>query len=804
VNVLIVDDHEENLYLLETILKGGGHDVQTASNGAEALEKLKAGGFELIISDILMPVMDGFQFCRIVKADATLRHIPFIFYTATYTGPQDEALAMKIGADRFIQKPCEPDVIMKAVEDAMVAARDTDNASTPEPPKEEEILKLYNERLVRKLEQKMLQAEREIQSRQEAEEALRISNNRLLLALASADIGLWDLNLETNEAWFSPEWKRQIGYDDHEIPNRYEEWEERLHPEDHPRILAEVDDYLQGRRPDFHVEFRLRHKDGSYRWIAASGKLISGTDKRYMRLMGCHVDITERKRAEDERERLMAAIEQAGEVVFITDPDGIIQYVNPVFETVTGYTYEEAVGENPSTLLKSGKQDQAFYQDLWGTITAGKTWKGRIINKRKDGKLFTEDATISPVCDAAGRVVNYVGVKRDITEHLQLEAQLFQAQKMESVGRLAGGVAHDYNNMLSVILGYTELSLAKVNQGDPLRDNLQEILKAARRSTGITRQLLAFAHKQAIEPQVVDLNEIVEGGGKMLHWLVGENIALDWRPATDLWPVMMDPSQVDQLLVNLCVNARDAIADVGKVTIETGNVVFDEEYCSYHAGFVPGEFALLAISDDGIGMDRETLDKIFEPFFTTKGIGKGTGLGLATVYGIVKQNNGFINIYSEPGEGTIFKIFLPRHSGAAKKVRVESAAEIPKGRGETILVVEDEFSILKLANRILDGLGYNVLTAKTPGEAMSLVDKHAGEINLLITDMVMPEMNGRDLADRLHALYPEIKTLFMSGYAANITTRNDVLKEGVHFIQKPFSRKDLAVKVRGALDCAVP
>ncbi|MBI9086692.1 MAG: response regulator [Desulfobacterales bacterium] len=800
--ILTVDDYEENQYLLEAMLRGSGHDVVPVANGAEALERLKAGGFGLIISDILMPVMDGFQLCRKVKADEALRHIPLIIYTATYTGPEDEAFAMKIGADRFIQKPCEPDVFMEAVGDVMAVAGGSDGASTLTPGTEAEILKLYSERLVRKLEQKMLQAEQEIQRRQEAEEALQISNARLLLALASADIGLWEWHLDTGDVWFSPEWKRQIGYDDHEIPNRYDEWENRLHPSDHPRVLAEVEAYLQGRRPDYRVEFRLRHKDGTYRWIAAYGKTISDADNKSGRFMGCHIDISQRKRAEAERERLMAAIEQAGEAVFITDADGAIQYVNPMFETVTGYTCQEAVGVNPRMLLKSGKQDQSFYQGLWETIRSGKTWKGRLINKRKDGNLFTEDATISPVCDAAGRVVNYVAVKRDITEHLRIEAQLFQAQKMELVGRLAGGVAHDYNNMLSVILGYTELTLAKMNPGDPLRDYLLEVLKAARRSSDISRQLLTFARKQSIAPQILDLNETVEGMLNMLRRLIGEDIDLDWVPATGLWSVMMDATQIDQILVNLCVNARDAIADVGKVTIETGNVAFDGDYCADHEGFFSGEFVLLAVSDDGCGMDPETLEKIFEPFFTTKGLDRGTGLGLATCYGVVKQNGGFIHVYSEPGQGTTFKIYLPRQAGEAKPIGAESVSKPPRGRGETVLVVDDEFPILELADRILHGLGYNVLTAETPGKAMGVAETHAGKIHLLITDMVMPEMNGRDLADQLCALHPDIKTLFMSGYTASIIAHRGAMDGGMRFVQKPFSMKDLAVKVRDALDTA--
>jgi CheY-like chemotaxis protein len=356
--------------------------------------------------------------------------------------------------------------------------------------------------------------------------------------------------------------------------------------------------------------------------------------------------------------------------------------------------------------------------------------------------------------------------------------------------------------MLSVILGNTELALDKVDPSGPLHDDLTEILIAAKRSVEITRQLLAFARKQTIVPEVLDVNKTVDGMLKMLRRLIGEDINLAWLPDNQPCPVKMDPSQIEQILANLCVNARDAIAGVGKITIETHMVTFDEDYCTAHAGFVPGEFILLAASDDGCGMDKETLNNIFEPFFTTKDVNQGTGLGLATVYGIVKQNNGFINVYSEPGEGTTFRIYLQRHAGEAGKIKTEIATPIPKGLGEKILLVEDEPAIRKMSHIMLKSLGYQVIVADTPKEAMRLAEEHAGSIHLLITDVVMPEMNGRDLADQLHSLYPDIKTLFMSGYTADVIANRGVLEEGVNFIQKPFLKKNLGIKIRSILDQA--
>jgi PAS domain S-box-containing protein len=519
----------------------------------------------------------------------------------------------------------------------------------------------------------------------------------------------------------------------------------------------------------------------------------------HSKVIQCNIrDITANKRAKAERMRLMAAIEQVGEAIVMTDAQGIIQYVNPAFKQVTGYRGREVVGQNPR-ILKSGKQDELFYRNLWDTISNGKTWTGRMVNKRKDGSLYTEEATISPVRDALGQITNYVSVQRDITDQLRLAAQYQQAQKMEAIGLLAGGVAHDFNNMLSVILGYAELALLKVDSGQPLRTNLEEIIKAADRSADMTRQLLAFARKQTIIPVVLDLNRAVESMLKMLKRLIGEDIDLAWLPTADLYQVKMDPVQVDQLLANLCVNARDAIADVGKVTIETGNAVFDETYCVDHPGFIAGEYALLAVSDDGCGMDKETIDQIFEPFFTSKEIGKGTGLGLSMVYGIVKQNNGFINVYSEPGIGTTFRIYLSRHMGSALDIQREKAAEIPLSRGETVLLVEDEPAILSMGKIMLEQLGYLVLATDRPGEAIRMAEEHAGEIQLLLTDVVMPNMNGRDLAERLHSLYPSMKSLFMSGYTADVIAHRGVLDKSVNFLQKPFSLRDLAVKVRQAL-----
>lgn len=554
-----------------------------------------------------------------------------------------------------------------------------------------------------------------------------------------------------------------------------------------------------------YVKNPIVTRGGEERLIAWHNALVRDESAAIIGTISSGEDITERERAEAERAMLASAIEQAGEAVVIIAPGGIIEFVNPAFERISGYSREDVIGRD-SRILKIDEQDQDFYRGIWETLSSGKTWEGRLVNRRKDGSRYTQDTTISPVRNSEGVIVNYVAVNRDVTEHLRLSEekarlgeQLLQAQKMESVGRLAGGVAHDFNNMLQAILGNAEMALDEASPGSSLRESLLEIQKAARRSADLTRQLLAFARRQTVAPRVLDLNDTISGILKMLQRLIGEDIHLSWMPGHDLWQVSIDPSQIDQILANLTVNARDAIDGVGRVTIGTANVVLDETYCAGHSGFVPGRYVMLAVSDDGCGMSKETMDRIFEPFFTSKGVGQGTGLGLSTVYGIVKQNEGSVNVYSEVGRGTTFRIYLP--AVAAEPVASAAAPEeqAPEGGAETVLMVEDEEAILKQGRRILERLGYTVLTAGTPGEAIELAQNHSGAIHLLLSDVVMPQMNGRELAQRLTTMKPGLKCLYMSGYTADVIAHHGVLEEGVHFMQKPFSFNEMAQKIREAL-----
>ncbi len=415
--------------------------------------------------------------------------------------------------------------------------------------------------------------------------------------------------------------------------------------------------------------------------------------------------------------------------------------------------------------------------------------------------------TIGEIYRRPGKKPIIFATVQDITESRQadaekekLKAQLFHAQKMESVGRLAGGIAHDYNNMLSVILMYSEMALDRTHPDDDLHKYITAILNAARRSTDITRQLLIFARKQTATPRILDLNATITDMLKLLRRIIGEEIALSFEPGADVWPVKIDPSQVDQVLANLLVNARDAITGTGKITIQTGIETFDAANFAGHPKFSPGDYAVLSVQDDGSGMDKDTVEQIFEPFFTTKDESKGTGLGLATVYGIVKQNDGFVTVHSEPAKGTMFKIFLPRHGDLVDKEMDQDTTRIPQGKGETVLLVEDDPPVLKLAGTVLEALGYKVLTAATPKNALAQAKTYPEKIHLLLTDVVMPEMNGRELAEHLRYLRPDTKILYMSGYSTNVITDTGVLEKDTAFINKPFAVRDLAVKVREVLD----
>jgi PAS domain S-box-containing protein len=646
---------------------------------------------------------------------------------------------------------------------------------------------------------------RDLTERKRAEEAQRKSESRFRHIAETITEAFWiaDAQLDTM-FYISPGYERIWGRSTSSLYENPKSFVDAIHEEDRERVIADLRVMREGRPAS--LEYRVVRPDGEVRWIWDRGFPLREETGQVTQFIGIAQDITERKQAEvalresNERYRQLADNFPNG-TVSIYSKDLRLTFVSGQELMQSGVAAESFVGKHFNELAPP--ETIRIAEPHLRAALAGQT--GTYETSYYDGRHYF--VVVTPLTRATGEVQEIMVVSLNITvrkqaqeERAKLQAQLQQAQKMESVGRLAGGVAHDFNNMLSVILGHADLALQQVDRAQPLHDDLMEIRNAAERSADLTRQLLAFARKQTIAPKLMDLNETIAGTLKMLKRIIGENIKLKWLPEVDLWPVSADPSQIDQIMANLCVNARDAISGVGNLTIETRNRTLDENYCSARSYLAPGDYVMLTVRDDGCGMDKETQSHIFEPFFSTKGVGKGTGLGLSMVYGAVKQNNGFIEVSSEPNKGTTFRIYLPRVIAKTEESQQKGPMAANVCGHETVLLVEDESAILKLATRVLEMLGYTVLAASTPIEAIRLARERTGEIHLLMTDVVMPEMNGCDLAKELFALQPGLKCLYMSGYTADVIALNGNLDEGVQFMPKPFSTNELAVAVRKVLE----
>ncbi|MFA6011254.1 MAG: response regulator [Desulfobacteraceae bacterium] len=662
--ILIVDDKRENLVALRQVLQGVGSEVVEALSGNEALAATLDHQFALAILDVMMPGMNGFELAEHLHSDEATRLMPVIFVTAALPDERDIFCGYEAGAVDYIFKPYAPEVLLAKVRIFLQIDR------------QKQELQWQRDHLESLVVERTKELEQELAERKRSEKKFKT-------IFEQAAMGVSEIDTRTGRfIHVNQRYADILGMTVAEMLET--DFQTITHPDDIDEDLNHMDLLIKGELKEFSIEKRYIRKDGNHVWVNLT--------------------------------------------------------VSPLWQP----------GEEPTHHL-------AIAED---------------ITQRKQAE----------------------------EEHQKLQEQLNQAHKMEYVGRLAGGVAHDFNNMLGVILGHTELALDRMEPSSPIFSDLTEIRTAAERSADLTRQLLAFARKQTVSPRILDLNDTVEGMLKMLRRLIGETIQLIWVPGKDLWKVRMDPGQIDQILANLCVNARDAVDNVGQITIETTTEVLDGTECDDVLNFSPGEYVVLSVSDNGAGMTEDVMEHLFEPFFTTKEVGKGTGLGLATVYGIVKQNNGFIKVSSEPEKGTTFKLFLPRLPEKLERHQpLPSNASILPGH-ETILLVEDEPSILQMTVIMLKRLGYTVLSSTRPKEATRLAGEYSGNIHLLITDVIMPGINGEKLAKSLMARYPNLKCLFMSGYTADVIAHHGVLEEGVNFIQKPFSMVDLAAKVRRTLD----
>ncbi len=551
-----------------------------------------------------------------------------------------------------------------------------------------------------------------------------------------------------------------------------------------------------------HFEETIPQPDGQGQIFDVTKVPLFNPDGSRKGLIVVAHDITERRRSEEQIRRLATVVEQATETVIMTDMLGAIIYVNPAFERLTGYPAAEVLGRNPRC-LKSGRQDAEFYRSMWAALSAGQPWSGRLTNRRKDGSLYDSEAVIAPIHDDAGRPRYYVASERDVTRELQLEGQFRQAQKMETIGRLAGGVAHDFNNLLQAILGFVELLLAGTPAEDKRRSDLFQVQRAAERAAELTRQLLAFSRKQMIEPRILDLNSTITDMEKLLNRLLGEGIVLVTALDPAVRRIKADPNQVEQVLLNLAVNARDAMPRGGRLTIRTGNAVFSQTEAGAQAEVRSGEFVFLSITDTGQGMTPEVQEHLFEPFFSTKGVGQGTGLGLAVIYGIVKQNNGWINVYSQPEQGSTFTIHLPAYLGteptvAPDAVRLEQ--QVPRGHGERILLVEDEPEVRNLAAHVLQSFGYVITVAESATAARAVLAAAALPFDALFSDIALPDGNGIALAGESCARQPGLPVLLCSGYSDALTRWADIGTQGYHFLQKPYPAAALLTLLRHVLD----
>jgi len=746
--VLLVEDNPAEARMVRELLYGSGPraiELTHADRLRQALFHLRKGGFEAVLLDLSLPDSEGLE--TFARAHAEAPGAPIV----VLTGLHDQEIAVHAVRDGA------QDYLVKGQVDGRALYQSISYAI----------------------------------ERGRFEEALRASEARYRGLVEGSIQGIL-IHVNGVVRLANRALARLVGYERADEFVGQSIWQ-FVAPEDREMVLANTRARLQGGASPSRYAFRVVKRDGAVIWLDCIVTTITWDGEQA--ILATMVDVTEQRHAQealvDSEERFRKLTEASFDGIDIV-VDGVVREANHGFAEMFGYTVEEVVGRPVTDFVAPESQEEVARR-----VGEGVEGSYALVGRRKDGKRIQLEAT--------GRVHTFGGrpgritALRDVTERRLLEDQFRQAQKMEAVGRLAGGIAHDFNNLLTVITSYSELLLLDLREDDPLRGNVVEVRKAAITAATLTRQLLAFSRQQVLELRVLDLNDIVTGARKMLQRLIGEDVELVTVLAPGAWRVRADAGQVEQVIMNLAVNARDAMPNGGTLTLETANVEFDEEYLREHFGAKPGRYVMLAVSDTGVGMSEKTKSRIFEPFFTTKEAGKGTGLGLATVYGIVKQSRGFIWVYSEEDRGSTFKIYLPMAEGDQQIAAPKPRAAIGRG-SETVLLVEDSAAVRTAVRQALERQGYTVVEAPGGATAVALAESYRKPIDLLLTDVVMPEMSGRELAERLQGARPGLSVLFMSGYTDDAVVRRGVLERGTAYIQKPFSPEDLSRKVREVLD----